>query len=156
MLPICPCLAHRSLSPDSGVAAILSSLTQSPGLLYQSSSKPLSLHSSQVMSPCTLTAPDRSPYALLRPRAFICSKVFRGPYLPLSVNFTPLFGSLHFLAIRCQSASFCTLGHYPDHPPSIHPLPLSIQRQNITQKLRGHPLTLLHHRFLLPSLFFTP
>ena len=31
MLPVCPCLARRSLSPDSGVAAILSSLTQSPG-----------------------------------------------------------------------------------------------------------------------------
>ena len=31
LLPVCPCLARRSLSPDSGVAAILSSLTQSPG-----------------------------------------------------------------------------------------------------------------------------
>ena len=31
MLPVCPCLARRSLSLNSGVAAILSSLTQSPG-----------------------------------------------------------------------------------------------------------------------------
>ena len=76
--------------------------------------------------------------------------------MPLSVNFTPLFGSLHFLAIRRQSASFYTPGRHPDRPLSIHPLPLSIQPQNIAQKLRGRPLTLLHHRFSLPSPFFAP
>ena len=89
MLPVCPCLARRSLSPDSGVAAILSSLTQSPGeqsTLFHVVVQQLNTESRSVVSelqqapefalftgyePCALTAPDRSPYALLRPRAFI-------------------------------------------------------------------------------------
>ena len=53
MLPFCPCLARRSLSPDSGVAAILSSLTQSPGeqsTLFHVVVKQLNTESRSVVS----------------------------------------------------------------------------------------------------------
>ena len=53
MLPVCPCLARRSLSPDSGVAAILSSLTQSPGeqsTLFQVVVQQLNTESRSVVS----------------------------------------------------------------------------------------------------------
>ena len=79
MLPVCSCLARRSLSPDSGVAAILSSLTQSPGeqsTLFHVVVKQLNTESRSVVSelqqapefalltgyePCALTA-SRHPY----------------------------------------------------------------------------------------------
>ena len=69
MLPVCPCLARRSLSPDSGVAAILSSLTQSPGeqsTLFHVVVQQLNTESRSVVSELQ-QAPE---FALLTPNPF--------------------------------------------------------------------------------------
>ena len=68
MLPVCPCLARRSLSPDSGVAAILSSLTQSPGeqsTLFHVVVKQLNTESRSVVSELQ-QAPEFAHFTVLR------------------------------------------------------------------------------------------